>query len=292
MQINLDEALFYSKLIIKNGDYYSGKRFRKYSKSFIGTSENINFCLEQETFKKDRALTILGGGDHIFNLAFKGFKEVDAFDINMLQYFVFYLRKAMLDSLIYGEFKYINLRFDSYSLDDLAQVIEKSKKVLKEDVYEYYRKILEYAQKIGRLENLYYLVIGDFWKKCNNYLQNEETYLLLREKLKNIKINLYFGDARDISKALRDNYDIALLSNISDYLGSERKHLTIEEFANFINSFYDLLSDNGILINYLYGFKDNFLIKNSIITKRDIPSSNLVRVNDTNQGYYRVRKIA
>lgn len=291
MQINLEEAIFYSKLIIKNGDYYSGKSFRKYSKSFVGASEDVNFCLEQESINRERALTILGGGDHVFNLAFKGFEEIDAFDINILQYFVFYLRKAMLDSLTYEEFKYMNLRFDSYSLDGLGQGIEKSKKVLRKDVYEYYRKILEFAKKVGRLENLYYMVIGDFWRNYNNYLQSEETYLALRKKLRNTKVNLYFGDAKDISKDLKGDYDIALLSNICDYLGSEERPLTIEKFNDFIDLFYNLLNDNGIIINYLYGFKDDFLIKNSILTRRDIPSSNLVRIEDTNQGYYRVRKV-
>lgn len=289
--INLDEALFYSKLIIKKGDCYSGKSFRKYSKAFIGASEDIKFYLEQESFNRKRALTVLGAGDHVFNLAFMDVKEIDAFDINMLQYFVYYLRKAMLDSLMYEEFKHMNLRFDSYAMDGLAQGIEKSKKILREDVYEYYRKILEFARKIGRLENLYYFVIGDFWRNYNNYLQSEETYLALREKLKNTKVNLYFGDVRDISKNLKGDYDIALLSNISDYLGSEKRNLTIEEFDDFIDLFYNLLSDNGVLINYLYGFKDEFLIKNSMISRREIPSNNLVKIDFTNMGYYRVRKI-
>lgn len=290
--INLDEALFYSKLIIKNGDYYSGKSFRKYSKCFIGASEYIKFYLEQENFNRQRALTVLGAGDHVFNLAFMDVKEIDAFDINMLQYFVYILRKAMLDSLGYEEFKFVNLRFDSYAIDGLAQGIEKSKKALSEDVYEYYRKILEFAKKCGRLENLYYMVIGDFWRNYNNYLQSEETYLALREKLKSTKINLYFGDARDISKDLEGDYDITLLSNISDYLGNEKRPLTIEEFNTFIDLFYNLLSDNGVLINYLYGFKDDFLIKNSIITRRDIPNNNLVKIDFSNMGYYRVRKNA
>lgn len=290
--VNLDEALFYSKLIIKNGDYYSGKSFRKYSKCFIGASEFIKFCLEQESFNRKRALTVLSGGDHVFNLAFMDVKEIDAFDINMLQYFVYYLRKAMLDSLMYEEFKYMNLRFDSYAIYGLIQGIEKSKKALREDVYEYYRKILEFAKKYGRLENLYYSVIGYSWRNYNNYLQSEETYLALREKLKNTKVNLYFGDVRDISKNLKGDYDIALLSNISDYLGNEKRPLTIEEFNDFIDLFYNLLSDNGIIINYLYGFKDAFLIKNSMITRRDIPNNNLVKIDFTNMGYYRVRKIA
>lgn len=290
--INLEEAIFYSKEIIRHGDYYSGKRFRTYSKGFIGASENISFCLEHEKFDSDKALTILGGGDHVFNLIFRDVKEIDAIDVNKLEYFVFGLRKAMIENLTYTEFMHSNIRFDNWCLDFLEQMLEKSKRSLTEDVYEYYRKIFEFCKKSGRLENLYYMVIGDLWKSYNIYLANEETYLDLRDKLKKVKINLYFEDARDLVKHLDKTYDLILLSNIADYLGNDNHCLTLEEFNSFIRTFYNLLNDKGLIINYLYGFKDEFLFKNSIITRKDIPNSNLVRLGETNQGFYRIRKLS
>lgn len=290
MQIDLDEALFYSKLIIKNGDYYSGVRFRKYSEGFLGTTEYIGYYLAKEQYKKDKALTVLSSGDHIFNLAFNDVKEIDAFDINRLQYFVYHLRKAMIECLSYEEFIDGNACFFSVYLDEVGKMLEKVKKHLSEDVYEYYRKIFDFARKCGRLENLYNSGFNVI--KKNAYLENEDAYLSLKEKLKDIKVNLYFGNATDITDNLSGGYNIILLSNISDYLGSEKRPLTMEEFRTFIDAFYSLLSDDGILINYLYGFKDEFLIKNSIITRREISSNNLVRIGDINQGYYRVRKIA
>lgn len=291
MKVNLSDALFYSKQIIKNGDYYSGIKFREYSKSFVGASENINFCLEKERYRREKALTVLAGGDHVFNLIFQGFKQIDAFDINKLQYFVYELRKAMIQVLSYKEYLYANLRFDCCCIDYLLEILEKAKAYLDEDIYEYYQRILDFAKKTGRLENLYYMVIGDFWKKYNNYLVSEEAYLLLRKKMNDASINIYFGDVLDVSDNLVSGYDLILLSNISDYLGKIQKPLTLEEFNNFIDNFYKLLNDGGTIINYVYGFYDDFLFKNSIITESDIPKSNLVRIEESNHGYYRVRKV-
>ncbi len=144
--MNLEEALFYSKLIIKNGDYYSGVRFRKYSQGYLGTTENIGYYLEKEKFKNNRAFTILGSGDHVFNLIFKGFKEIDAIDINRLEYYVYYLRKAMILCLAYKDFIKGHTLFNNFYITDLLELIEKLKSYLPEDVYEYYRKILEFAK--------------------------------------------------------------------------------------------------------------------------------------------------
>lgn len=292
MQVNLDDALFYSKQIIKNGDYYSGVKFREYSKAFVGASENINFYLKRERYRREKALTVLAGGDHVFNLIFQDFKQIDAFDINKLQYFVYKFRRAMIEVLSYKEFLYANLRFDCCCIDSLLEILEKTKEHLEEDVYEYYRKILEFAKKTGRLENLYYMVIGDFWKKYNNYLASEETYLMLKNKMADANVNIYFGDALDVASNLVSGYDLILLSNISDYLGKIQNPLTLEEFNSFIDNFYKLLNDRGTVINYIYGFYDEVLFKNSVITESDIPKSNLVRIEEANHGYYRVRKVA
>lgn len=286
--INLDDALFYSKLIIKNGDYYSGLRFREYSKGYMGTTENVRFYLEKEKLKQEKALTILGSGDHVFNLILKGFKVIDAFDINKLQYFVYHLRRTMIEVLSYKEFLEVNLYFDNYRIENLREIIDRLKRHLKEDVYEYYCKILEYAKTRGSLENLYYFVIADLWKDDNLYLKNENSYLDLKSKLNDVKVNLYFGDARALHESFRNNYDIILLSNITEYFGTQKKPLTLQEYQDFINKYFGLLNGDGLLINYLY-IKGGKPFLNSDILLSDLIKGDVVLINE-NAGYLRVRK--
>ena len=173
--------------------------------------------------------------------------------------------------------------------EEVEEMLEKVKKLLSEEVYEYYIKIFEFARKCGRLENLYN---GFYTVNKNAYLASENDYLALREKLRETKITLYFKDAREISGDLSGGYDIILLSNISDYLGKKKRPLALDEFKKFIMSFYSLLNDDGIIINYLYDIYERYIIKNSIITKDDLGYDNVKRVLSTNnQGYYRARKL-
>lgn len=175
------------------------------------------------------------------------------------------------------------------------QIISQLKQYLPEDVYEYFRIVLEYAKskKDAKISNLIIPNKVDI-ERANNYLNSEEDYLKVRESLLDTEINLYFGNALDMPKAVNPGYDIIILSNIADYLSQMINDFDIFNFEEYINSFVRLLNDEGLLINYLFGLDSASVILGTCISKSDLPDNSIFKINtfpfSKNQGYYRVRK--
>lgn len=159
MGIDLEEAIKYSKDILLNSNFFDKVSFSRYSKVFFAASENIRAYLDQERFNKSRALTVLSGGDHVFNLISHGVKEIDAFDINYLTYFVYKLRLAMIRGLSYQDFIQANYDFSfSGHLNNCDNMINFLKRYLDEDVYGYYKKMIEFSRSADiPLPILYYM---------------------------------------------------------------------------------------------------------------------------------------
>ena len=289
--INLEEAVASSKHLM---GYDYSLIFRKYSMSYFTTTEFISDYLGNERFNTGSALTVLASGDHIFSLALKGVQKVDAFDINRLAYYVYYLKLAMLKKLPYDKFLKFCYYFTYYSYrDEVKEMIDSLKGDMPEDVYEYFRRILEIDEKeTGSIYNLFYEAVFGMLEIANPYLHSEDDYLMCRKKMLDTKVNLHFGDARDIPNMVEGPYDIILLSNIADYL-SKHIPLRLNEFRNYIKGFYGLLNRDGLLINYLYNLSDKYIIADSLITKEDLGTDNVVACSSdilNDQGYYRVRK--
>ncbi len=289
--INLEEAIANSRHLM---GYDYSLIFRKYSMSYFTTTEFISDYLGNERFNTRNALTVLASGDHVFSLALNGIQKIDAFDINRLAYYVYYLKLAMLKKLPYDTFLKICYYFTYYSYrDEVKEMIDSLKGDMPEDVYEYFRRILEIDEKeTGSIYNLFYEAVFGMLEIANPYLHSEDDYLMCRKKMLDTKVNLHFGDARDIPNMVEGPYDIILLSNIADYL-SGGIPLRLDEFKNYIKKYYDLLNRDGLLINYLYGLKHKHVISDSLITKEDLGIDSIVSCSSdilNDQGYYRVRK--
>lgn len=292
--IDLESAVRYSEEIIVSSASYDKVTFSMYSKVFFSATENIKGYLDNLDFNRNRALTILSGGDHVFNLIYDGVEKIDAIDINILTYFVYHLRKAMILGLSLEEFVNYNFFYGcgGYT-DELIQMIKNLKRYMPPDVYEYYRQILEFCDNNDFSIAILYYGPRIVFKKINNYLASEDEFEKLRDKLDETEVNLYFGDAREVSTIMKEPYDIILLSNISDYFGTKVMPLESCEFKSFIGRFEDLLNKNGVLINYLYFLNNPYVIKDSIITKSDLGEDNIVAFNNLDfngEGYYRLRK--
>lgn len=288
------KAIIQSRLLLNNPEYFS---FDEYSAAYFATTENIDSYLSREPFNKNRALSVLASGDQVFSLIHSGVKEIDAFDINRLTYYVYHLKRAMLKGLpydIYLKTCYL-FCFLSY-FDEVKEIINKLKSYMPEDVYAYYRELLEVIEKENReLDTLYYGSREIDLDIVNSYLKDEDAYLDCRSKLDETDVTLYFGDARVISGMVPGNYDIILLSNIADYLGNNHNPLTLEKFRRYINSFFRLLNKDGLLINYLFSADEKFVICDSLITKDDLGRENLGlfidgKGNLCDEGYFRIRK--
>lgn len=246
-RIDVNEALDFSYQML-DSNYYDAS-FRTYSPGYFFTTEGIRDYLSKINFEKDQALTVLSSGDQIFNLALEGVKSIDAFDINRLQYFTFWLKYAMIMSLSYYDFKKANLnRFYLASPGFFELMLEQIKSYLPEDVYEYYRKLAEYQQTT--FPYLSYLYRGkiEYDSYDNAYASLEEAYLLTRKNLKETEIQLHFGDMKHISQEFSSNYDVILLSNVLEY--EMREGHETEDFKNLLLPYYPKLKENGILVNY------------------------------------------
>lgn len=294
-KVDLEEAILYSKSILLN--YMTNHRviFTEYSRVFFSATENIKGYLDLCESNGNRALTILSGGDHVFNLIHDGYSSIDAFDINKLTYFAYHLRRSMIQGLSFQDFNELNYLI-SYSdyMNDISEKLEKLKKFMPEDVYEYYRKLLEIALRFEiPLAALFY---GRRFNHStlNNYLASEEDYKCLQKRLNDCEVKLYFGDAQDILKQTEGKYDTILLSNVADYLGNPRVLLDIKQFESFIKPFYDALNSNGELFNYLYFLNRPYAISFSNITRDDLGVDNIVEFREPElegEGFYRIRKL-
>lgn len=294
MTINVDEAVRYSEAIMLHAHAVGRTQFSKYSRVFLATSENIKGYLEQSEFNKNKALTVLSSGDHVFNLIYHGLQEIDAFDINVLTYFIYHLRKAMIKVLTYQEFMQVHHYFEVADYNsELVTLIGCVKTLMPEEVYEYFRRIMETIQSYhiplcilayGIRKNVFSL---------NAYLENEDTYQRLKNRLEDADVNLHFGDVMTIPKKTQGNYDIILLSNIADYLGTIMNPLKLEDFEAYLAPFKSMLNDNGILINYLYSINRYMMIKHSNISIYDLGEENIIEFDDdrlVGESFYRVRK--
>lgn len=271
MPINLEESLNASRGLIQGVNFF--KNFGEYSRVYFVTSECIKDYLAMTNFAKNRALTVLSGGDQVFNLIASGMHSIDTFDINKLTYFVYHLRKAMLKKYSLPYFKEANRVFTSgnYTSSERSIVLDEVKPYLSEDVYEYYRQMIEFCTDnplaLVNFEHLYYYGGSKAFLR-NNYLENEQTYQKLQRKIDDVEVTFTFSDATTLPEKLLNNYDIILLSNIADYL-SYNRYSGISEFHSFIGNYYGLLNPDGVLINYFYN-RNNRPIKKLPFTLEEL----------------------
>lgn len=298
-EVELKEAIKASEDIISYGNYRAG--FTSFSQGFFTNTECIKEPLEKENFAKTRALSVLASGDHVFNLVHAGVKIIDAFDINLLQYFVYHLRVAFLKNYAYEDYiKICSAFLTKICAEDLIEIINKLKASLPIDVYEYYRGVLDFNLTTRRIKNLYFPVSESFYLG-NNYLASEKDYLALKKELEETEVNIYIGNAIDVPQELDTKYSIVLLSNIADYLVYMLRKFGLKEFRDFIASFKGMLLDDGLIINYLYsvyGVSDAIIETTNgeeKISPRALGLDNVVKIETypyglNAQGYYRVRK--
>lgn len=290
MEINLQEAIEESKKIIVGR---KANQFEKYSAGYFGTTEDINFYLSHTKFNKNRALSVLASGDQVFNLIFKGVKEIDAFDLNILQYYIYHLKLAMIKC--YDRFHYM-VAYENFlkskNMTLKTNILEEVKEFLLEDVYWYYKTLFAFLEKNSnyRISALCNGLNPNDGR--NGYLKSNVSYRKLQDKLDSVEVNLYFEDVRRVPKIVSGNYDIILLSNIIEYLNNKEHVLTLKEFQDYINSFYSLLNNDGVIISYLYMLYYNKVMWNSDITMSDLGNRNIHEVkNRCGESYYRIRKM-
>lgn len=293
--INLEEAINQAQSFITSPVALQ-EEFKTYARGYLFTTEYIDQYLKQLKISKGKALTVLSSGDHIFNLLLRGVTNIDAFDINKLNYFTFYLKRAFILHLSFYEFKKLETYFskDQY-LPYVYEYLHRSKMDMPEEVFHYYESLIQYKytkkERQNSLRGLY-IPSRTSYIPSNTYLKKEASYMELRKKLEDLKLTLYFGDAREIPPNLESEYDIILLSNIADYIGSKSAPLEYEDFKKFIDSYFSLLNKEGVVVSYLYGLFYKYIIQNSHITKEQLGLHQIHKLSRglRAEGYYAIHK--
>lgn len=269
------------------------EKFNNLSPIYSFTTENISGYFNTLDFSNKSVLTVAGSGDHIINSIYCGSQNVVGFDINYLALIFTELKLVAMEQLKYNEFL-------EFFLINEKNDIDKNKKSL--DYERYYNKLRKYlsnnAKKIldilyGNFNNNGYRLRNSYIfnnKYDNNYLKifsnlylkSEVEYEKAKEKIKDKEIVLINSNYQDIkvnNLPNVENYDIILMSNISDYIkdiynvnSNYLEEYIKEIICNFKNE------NNKIVCAYLYNIEqekyrseiDNPLLRKKIFNKLDI----------------------
>lgn len=247
MEINLD----YIKRILKdNGELFDN--FRRYSKVYLSTTENIKGIFDEIDIEGKSILTVAGSGDQALNAFFKGAREVTLFDINPLAFLENDLKFAGVSALDYKEFSSYFTNSSGNILN--AKAFDKIAPELSGDAALYY----DFLYTNYTPEEIYRKTIFSFYptihklERLNAYM-GEENFDKLKSIIKNKKLKRVEANVVDLPAYLEDKYDVMLLSNISDSLEVIFDTNVLKSYKRFIHMLSKHLNKEGIIqCGYIY----------------------------------------
>ena len=290
------------KQVLKNDVFESGEIFGKYSKVYASSNENIAGYMEKIDFQGcSKALTVMSSGDHPFNIALNGIKTIDTFDSNALtEYSVLGIRRSAIIKYDYKQFLNFLKKIISYeiSLDEVSDLINAFIPVMDEYYRKYWKEIKDYNYNLQKQYNtninLFRLLLKDLFTleniEKNAYLKDEESYNKLRSIIKDVNIRFKCCDITELSNEFNNEYDLAFLSNIPDYLYNVYGYnWRYDSLLDFEESIMKLLKSGGIaVLNYIYAYyfkqKDAYvrhLIRNSCIRKEDLKDEEIISFSNS-----------
>lgn len=193
------------------------KKCEGFDKVYPFTTENISGYMTYLNVKDKHIFTVGSSSDQAFNAILLGAKEVTIFDINQ----------------------------------NTKKFFEEKKKIILESALSsIYDKILnindiEFSSDIFSKKDL---------SKMNLYMKDETSFSLLKEKLKQIKVNILNGDIFHIeNEVLHDKFDVMILSNVLQYVSVSKDEKIEEVIYDIFSSLSKYLNTNGLIqLFYLY----------------------------------------
>lgn len=239
-----------------------GPRFEGVQKVYFSTNENIQGYINYARINPfTKCLSVLASGDHAFNLAAKGAKDIDTFDINTLtEYFVLGFKRALI--LKYNYYEYMEvcklIKEGNLSLENTCDLINELLPYMDKKYYKFWQDIMNYNYRIQK-DNEY--TIDLFQMLCiglagrinhiqnNFYLNGEYEYNLLKKRIARANITFKKVNVTELSQVFNTNtYDVMMLSNILDYV-----NLDIKSFNELVKSLETMMNREGILfLKYIF----------------------------------------
>lgn len=237
--------------VIKNEAFEKG-----FSRIYPFTTENIAGYIDCFDLRNKSLLTVGSSLDQALNAILYDCKDITVLDINPHTKYYYYLKIAALFELDRKQF----LEYLRYK--DYPEVFKDNKNVFKIEIFNKLKTTLRlldyesylYWDEIFQCYNSRKIRINLFEQDeyrtctiidCNKYLQSEEQYKLLRNKVKKCRPEFITADICDIE--LKRKYDNIWLSNICQYIPKEEKICSLFEKTS------KALTPNGkLLFSYLY----------------------------------------
>lgn len=227
--------------------------FGKFSKIYMHTTENIKDFLKCFDLNEKSVLSVAGSGDQLLNAYALGATSVDIFDINPLAKCAVDLKVSAAKSLSYEEF--IHFFFSSFPEFFSEELYAKIYSLLDQDT-----KLLfdTFFQKFGvkdSIKKLYYQMNPSLEKmqQMNLYLE-EYYYYVLKERLKNKKINFIESPIQELKENINNSHDVMMFSNISDSINRIYSEDALKNYLRLIHSLTKKLNKGGVIeTGYIYG---------------------------------------
>ena len=291
---NVKEMININMFGIKNHDSFG--LFDGYQRVYFQTNENIDDYLSlYDISQKENALCVAGSGDQAFSLITKGINNIQLFDINKLtEYIVIGLKKAIILKYNYDEYFEIIMKLTNplnnsmiiYNIiNSLIPYMEEKYQIFWLEIINYY-KMLQIREKHNSINLINMLCLTNIEQLISNnssYLNSEEDYNNLKNKLKNATISFKYANALTLKKDFKNNkFDLILLSNILDYFHMYwGNNWPIAYLNNYVDSLNSIMNNNGILYLH-YAFNPHFWP--NIFNGTNIKISNLSAI-------YEIKKI-
>lgn len=242
--------------------------FTKYSQFYFRTNENIKMSLEDIDFNKERTLSVMASGDQVFNLIYLGAEQIDTFDINLLSYYVFELRRAIFLAYSYEKSQKIEKMFsdDCSNSQKLFEILNTLKLFMSPEAYLYFKSVLKYnirlSNSVDRNRNFFQYMIREAWiyRGTNLYDESKSYFRRFQNNLELAKVSFKNCDIAQLPDFLEGEYGLMYLSNIVSYFASE---YGMKKFMDLMMKLYPHLCYDGVIINYFFGeysvdaFKNN-----------------------------------
>ena len=195
---------------------------------YYSSNEKINPLISHVDIEGKKVYSVLGSSDQVFHISNRNPKSIDAFDINGLSIFYYYLRRW---SILYLDKFYPNV-FSHKEIEKILKYVEPSSEE-ERDALLYWEKYLKHFSE--------YFTKYLFFKNCNPTKNTIKDLKHLKESLLSQEFHFHH---MDISKErLPKKFNFIFLSNIPEYY--DYKDSQMERLVSNIDS---MLEDDGEVV--------------------------------------------
>ena len=269
---NIERDIINAEKLINNGNSYDNQDM--FNSIYPFTNENIAACLKYFNLKDKECLTILGSSDQALDMYLSGAKKVDAFDVNPLTKYYFYLKKAALLSDLSRDEYLKFFCYDKYPSEGKTNESAFNEKTfnsivtnLSGDSYKFWSSLFEKYSPLEIRRNFCLFTFDElsykFLIKTVGYLDNQN-YEKLKEIASSLEINFKNCDISELPSNLDRKYDFIYLSNVIQYIDNaynnnpelsklENKIEILKHYKELMRKLSHYLNSDGNLVcGYIY----------------------------------------